>query len=249
MTRGDCERAVAAAVRVDGIDLVPVGRSIGWLTQRGHLDLPENLSEPRERLAAIFEALSGDLTAQATKRSIPLRGDLIHVATSTLVEVDEYQHFTTFRRTTLDLYRPSAPRTSISTDTEISAIGGAARQTDIGKAKLRRGSAKPGDSGNAHTTTLYLTSRPRRWVTRSYGLTPPKATDRWHMSETANGCWQFLAELVREISSCSRYRNRLRAANRPDDRPDRSLGHQGQANRPSLLPTRDWTEGVIERDV
>ena len=106
MTRGDCERAVAAAARVDGIDLVPVGRSIGWLTQRGHLDLPENLSEPRERLAAIFEALSGDLTAEAAKRSIPLPGDLIHVATSTLVEVDEYQHFTTFRRTTLDLYPP-----------------------------------------------------------------------------------------------------------------------------------------------
>ena len=106
MTRGDCERAVAAAARVDGIDLVPVGRSIGWLTQRGHLDLPENLSEPREHLAAIFEALSGDLTAQAAKRSIPLPRDLIHVATSTLVEVDEYQHFTTFRRTTLDLYPP-----------------------------------------------------------------------------------------------------------------------------------------------
>jgi hypothetical protein len=77
VTRGDCERAVAAAARVDGIDLVPVGRTIGWLTQRGHLDLPENLSEPRERVAAIFEALSGDLTAQAAKRSIPLPGDLI----------------------------------------------------------------------------------------------------------------------------------------------------------------------------
>jgi hypothetical protein len=35
------------------------------------------------------------------------RGSIrIDVATSTLVEVDEYQHFTTFRRTTLDLYPP-----------------------------------------------------------------------------------------------------------------------------------------------
>ena len=109
MTRGDRERAVAAAARVDGIDLVPVGRSIGWLTQRGHLDVPENLSEPRERLAAIFEALSGDLTAQAAKRSIPLPGDLIHVATSTLVDVDEYQHFTTFRPRPWISIRPSAP--------------------------------------------------------------------------------------------------------------------------------------------
>lgn len=109
MARGDCERAVAAAARVDGIELVPVGRSIGWLTQRGHLDLPEGLSDVRERLALIFVALGGDLTAQSDKKSSPLPGDLIHVATRTLVEVDEYQHFTTFRRATLDLYPPDYP--------------------------------------------------------------------------------------------------------------------------------------------
>jgi len=210
VTRGDCERAVAAAARVDGIDLVPVGTSIGWLTQRGHLDLPENLSEPRERLAAIFEALSGDLTAQAAKRSIPLPGDVIRVATCTLLEVDEYPalHYVqahdpgSLSARVLPGLRPrripKSLRAVVQQGSQISE-----RQS------WPRVSAKPGGSGNTPTTTLYVTSRPPRWVTRSYALTPPKATDRWHMSESANGCWQFLAELAREISSCSRSRSRL----------------------------------------
>lgn len=108
MTLGDCERAVAIAAGADGIELIPVGRSIRWLTQRGHLDLPAELIDTRRHLAAIFDCLSGDLAAQSEKKSLPLPGDLIHVETTTLVEVDEYQHFTTFRLASLRLYPPDA---------------------------------------------------------------------------------------------------------------------------------------------
>jgi hypothetical protein len=55
-------------------------------------------------LAVIFEALEGLEEEQASKRTTSLPGDFFHAASGTFVEVDEYQHFTSFRRLTLSLY-------------------------------------------------------------------------------------------------------------------------------------------------
>ncbi|WP_278235535.1 hypothetical protein [Isoptericola sp. AK164] len=60
-------------------------------------------------MTEIFEALSGDPTAQAEKRLTALPGDFVHAPTGTFVEIDESQHFTSHRLTTLDLYPAGAP--------------------------------------------------------------------------------------------------------------------------------------------
>jgi hypothetical protein len=97
------------AAGADGIELAPAGQSVIWLTQRGHIDVPDRFREVRASLTSIFDVLGGNLEAQSAKRSTPLPGDLLHVATGTLIEVDEYQHFTSFRLMTLDLYPTGYP--------------------------------------------------------------------------------------------------------------------------------------------
>jgi YceI-like protein len=56
-----------------------------------------------------FRSFTGELHIDGADPSNSRGSIRIDVATSTLVEVDEYQHFTTFRRTTLDLYPPECP--------------------------------------------------------------------------------------------------------------------------------------------
>ncbi|EAP97877.1 hypothetical protein JNB_12973 [Janibacter sp. HTCC2649] len=58
----------------------------------------------RSALERIFIALGGDLAAQAGKRSTPLQGDFVDPNTGTFIEIDESQHFTSFRATSLMLY-------------------------------------------------------------------------------------------------------------------------------------------------
>jgi hypothetical protein len=107
MPVGDCERAFAAAAAADGVVL---GRArVPWLNQRGHLGLPEQASPARRILAEIFAALQGDPVAQAAKRLTALPGDFVHEPTGTFIEVDESQHFTTYRLLSLDHYPEDAP--------------------------------------------------------------------------------------------------------------------------------------------
>jgi hypothetical protein len=95
------------AATSDGIVLATASER--WLNQRGHLGLPDKLGSTRRVLEGIFLALGGDLTAQDAKRMTPLPGDFIHRETGTLIEVDESQHFTSFRLLTLDHYPQGAP--------------------------------------------------------------------------------------------------------------------------------------------
>jgi hypothetical protein len=106
---GATQRSFAAAAANDGIELS--GQSVDWLNQRGHLGLPTD-GERRsvvEVLERIYLALGGDLAVLDTARPTRLRGDFIHAATWTLIEVDESQLFTSFRLQTLELYPPDAP--------------------------------------------------------------------------------------------------------------------------------------------
>jgi hypothetical protein len=106
MARGDCESAFAAAADRDGVVLVRA--KVPWLNQQGHLGLPPSAKLATPVMGAIFEALGGDADALASKRSTPLPGDFFHVESGVFVEVDESQHFTTSRFTTLGLYPDDA---------------------------------------------------------------------------------------------------------------------------------------------
>ncbi|WP_035254201.1 DUF7255 family protein [Agrococcus lahaulensis] len=100
MPVGDVERAVGAAAAADGIELVPMSH-VPWLTTRGHLAVSGVPQGVLDRLALAFAALGGDAEAQAAKQLRPLPNDLVHLPTRTMVEVDELQHFTSFRLQTL----------------------------------------------------------------------------------------------------------------------------------------------------
>ena len=102
MTRGDCESAFCAAAEDDGISLVRA--KAPWLNQRGHLGLPDEASSALPAMTAIFNALGGLDDEQAGKKLTAWPGDFLHVESGVFVEVDESQHFTSFRLATLDLY-------------------------------------------------------------------------------------------------------------------------------------------------
>ena len=109
MPVGDCQRAFAAAAEADGAQLGP--SRLPWINQRGHFGLPPEGRVARAPLEAIFTALGGDSAAQAAKRTTPLTGDFTETSTGTLIEIDEPQHFTSFRALSLRLY-PSDVRVS-----------------------------------------------------------------------------------------------------------------------------------------
>jgi len=106
MPRGDAQREFAEAAARDGIVLGK--QSVDWLTQRGHLGVPDEAGAARAALERIYLALGGDLDELATGKVTKLPGDFVHEPTGTLIEVDESQHFTTFRLMTLDLYPEDA---------------------------------------------------------------------------------------------------------------------------------------------
>lgn len=107
MARGDCESAFCSAAGEDGIKLVRA--KVPWLNQRGHLGLPEEALSATTAMHAIFEALGGIEADVAAKRKTALPGDFLHVESGVFVEVDESQHFTSFRLATLDLYPTATP--------------------------------------------------------------------------------------------------------------------------------------------
>lgn len=104
MARGDTQRGFADAAARDGIVLA--AQSVDWLNQRGHLGLPDQdeTRGARAALEQIYIALGGNLDELSRGKVAKLPGELIHEPTGTLIEVDESQHFTSFRLTTLELY-------------------------------------------------------------------------------------------------------------------------------------------------
>lgn len=108
MPVGNTQREFAATASKDGIELT--GQSVDWLNRRGHAGIPGDATR-RSAITAlerIYLHLGGDLTAHTTAKPTRLRGDYVHAATGTLIEVDESQHFTSFRLQTLDMYPDDA---------------------------------------------------------------------------------------------------------------------------------------------
>lgn len=102
MARGDTENAFRAAAAADGIPLIRA--NVPWLNRRGHYGLPDAAAPAVTTLHQIFGALGGIEAEQSTKSLTALPGDFVHVESGTFIEIDEHQHFTSFRLATLDLY-------------------------------------------------------------------------------------------------------------------------------------------------
>jgi hypothetical protein len=107
MPVGGTEDAFQRAAAADGILLARA--RVSWLNQRGHLGLPDDAAPARQPLQVIFEALGGIRTDQAAKALTVLPGDFLHPLSGTFIEVDEFQHFTSFRCSALLLYPDSVP--------------------------------------------------------------------------------------------------------------------------------------------
>lgn len=120
MPIGDTERAVSAAAALDGIQLVPMP-TVSWLNTHGHFALPEEAAEATPVLQQAFERLHGDKDEELSKPLRALPSDIAHLPTRTLVEIDEFQHFTSFRAVTLDLLNESGPTADVSTYSELCA--------------------------------------------------------------------------------------------------------------------------------
>ncbi len=112
---GDAHLAFAQAAAGDAIALE--SQSFDWLCEQGHVGLERvakarrdpALVEPVTAALAILEAiyarLKGDVSVlDASRASLLLPLDLVHVPTGTLIEIDESPHFTSFRLAALELY-------------------------------------------------------------------------------------------------------------------------------------------------
>ncbi len=107
MPVGDCQEAFRLAAATDGVSLV--GLRHPWLNQRGHLGLPDEAHGAHAALETIFLALGGLPSLLEGARTTALPNDFFHEATGTLVEVDEFQHFTSHRLLALSLYPAKSP--------------------------------------------------------------------------------------------------------------------------------------------
>jgi predicted Rdx family selenoprotein len=106
VARLDNQNEFQAAAAEEGIELVD--QSVAWLCYRGHWALPAG-SVARELLDRIWQALKGDSEGYGARPATPLTGDFLHEPTSTLIEYDETQHFSSARLITLRLYPPTQP--------------------------------------------------------------------------------------------------------------------------------------------
>jgi hypothetical protein len=73
------------------------------------LALPAGAARVAAALERIYLTLRGDLDALAVARATPLIGDFFHEPSGRLIEIDESQHFTSARLTTLELYADDVP--------------------------------------------------------------------------------------------------------------------------------------------
>lgn len=114
MPVGKCQDDFRIAAANDGIVLER--QSFDWLCEQGHFGLlrvAEQLGDPEtveragsaaDTLAAICRRLGGDTDVICAGRTNRLTGDFVHAESGTLIEVDEEQHFTSFRRGTFEEY-------------------------------------------------------------------------------------------------------------------------------------------------
>lgn len=136
MPVGDTERAVAAAAALDGVLLTSAPR-FAWLNSRGHLELPPAAAGAVPALRRVFDLLDGDERELEAKQLRTLPNDLTHLPTKTLIEVDEFQHFTSFRALTLDVLHGGHARFDVEAYRRLCVTWGA--RSDKYRASKRAG--------------------------------------------------------------------------------------------------------------
>lgn len=106
MPAAELQAPFASICAEKGIELVPSPR-IARLTNRGHAELrPEDGEEASclDRMRRLFTDLDGDEGVLFSKGTRLLAPDFLLPESGHLVELDEEQHFTTARLSTLDHY-------------------------------------------------------------------------------------------------------------------------------------------------
>jgi hypothetical protein len=116
---GKTQAAFRAQAEADGVDLD--AQSLPWICEQGHYGLLRMADASQDEVIAlramvaadalerIFLRLGGDLGCLKVGRPTPLRGDFLHPESKTLVEIDEFQHFTTSRLNTFQDYPADLP--------------------------------------------------------------------------------------------------------------------------------------------
>jgi hypothetical protein len=184
---GACQRAFAAAAAADGVVLG--GQAVPWLSERGHLALPAEAADAVAVLERIYLALGGDLDVLATARPNRLRGDFVREPTGNLIEIDESQHFTSFRAKALRLYPKGIPL-----GFELERYLALCEKWQVKADRYRRtkaaaGSATVAASASAPITTRCAISLPRRWDDRPRSASMlPTMTEPEPTAVTASGC-------------------------------------------------------------
>lgn len=108
---GRTESQLIALARTQGIALTVADR-VPWLTVHGHLAPIVQARAPRgtvQALDAIFELLGGDRRRLLDKRGGASPTPDARLDGEAIVEIDEVQHFTSDRLTTLRMYPANAP--------------------------------------------------------------------------------------------------------------------------------------------
>lgn len=117
MAAGDVKAAFAEAAAADGVELKPT--TFDWLCEQGHVGL-ERVAKARrdpaivapakaalDVLAVIYARLKGDVAVlHAARENLFLPVDLFHQPSGTVIEVDEPEHFSSYRLVALELYPP-----------------------------------------------------------------------------------------------------------------------------------------------
>jgi hypothetical protein len=150
MALDETQTAFVEAAEHDGIVLRSA--TFDWLCEQGHVGLERVAKARRDPalvapvvaalgvLTTIYVRLKGDVTVlPAARENLLLAIDLFHEPTGTVIEVDEPEHFTSFRLLALDQY-PADARVGFDVDEHRALCRELAPQTD----RLARGLAAKG---------------------------------------------------------------------------------------------------------
>ena len=112
---GKVQLAFAQAAAADGVALG--SQTFDWFCEQGHVGLERVAKARRDPalvapvlaalapLAAIYGHLKGDVSVlHAARENLLLPVELVHEPSGTVIEVDEWVHFTTSRLAALELY-------------------------------------------------------------------------------------------------------------------------------------------------
>lgn len=105
----ECEVGIAVEAAKEGLFLSP-GTNFQWIGTKGPYGLSGKTASVYEPVMSVAIALGADLDSmRSARRIVRPRADLIHKDTGVVIEVDEIQHFTSYRLLSFESYPNGAP--------------------------------------------------------------------------------------------------------------------------------------------